>query len=196
METSPPQVILLNGTGSSGKTSIAIRLQELLPEQYLNFSIDSVLYALPPTDLKKMMVGERIDRAGYEYPRLVDGYHACLPALLSTGLKLIVDNAWTDAAEKRAMLTAISGFSSVLIGVRCDLEVAKAREALRGDRAIGLAAREFPLVHQHMQYDIEIDTSMRTPEACADELLARLSTVKLWTGATSTLQELDKGLNA
>ena len=29
----------------------------------------------------------------------------------------------------------------------------------RGDRAIGLAAKEYPLVHKHFNYDITIDTS-------------------------------------
>ena len=52
-----PQIICLNGTSSSGKTAIAKELQALLPKVYLNFSIDSILYSLPPSALARMTHG-------------------------------------------------------------------------------------------------------------------------------------------
>lgn len=159
-----PQVILLNGTGSSGKTSVAKVLQEQLTEQYLNFSIDSVLYALPPSDLAKMMKGEPITRGGYDYAKLVDGYHRCLPSLLDAGCKLIIDNAWIDAVEVDSLMTLLSPYQVCVIGVYCDLAEAKRRELARGDRAIGLAEYEFPLVHQVFNYDFTLDTTQISPE--------------------------------
>jgi chloramphenicol 3-O phosphotransferase len=36
-------IVVLNGTSSSGKTSIARAFQEAAPSLFLNFSIDSVL---------------------------------------------------------------------------------------------------------------------------------------------------------
>jgi len=51
------------------------------------------------------------------------------------------------------------------------LEILKAREAARGDRRIGLAEIQFPMVHQNREYDIEVDTSIKTAEACAAEIL-------------------------
>jgi hypothetical protein len=50
-----PRLILLNGVSSSGRTNIAHLLQERLDILDLNFSIDSVLYPLPPSDLRAMM---------------------------------------------------------------------------------------------------------------------------------------------
>lgn len=60
-----PQVICLNGTSSSGKTTIAHKLQELLPEIYLNFSIDSILYALPGSALFRMTHGQGMSDPNY-----------------------------------------------------------------------------------------------------------------------------------
>lgn len=186
-----PQVILLNGTSSSGKTSVAKVLQELLPQQYLNFSIDSILYALPPSDLQQMKQGKMITRAGYDWPSLVRGYHYCLPALLQAGCRLLIDNAWCDAGEKRELLTELAGYSVAMIGVYCDIDIALAREAARGDRAIGLVAWQTPLVHQEMIYDLTIDTSGIEPQALANKLCNNIHNQSIWRGAIDTLEHLN-----
>ncbi|MEZ8824211.1 chloramphenicol phosphotransferase CPT family protein [Vibrio amylolyticus] len=170
-----PDVIILNGTGSSGKTSIAKQLQEILPYQYLNFSIDSVLYSLPTSDLAAMIKGDPIERRGYDYAQLIDGYHRCIPALLNSGLKLVIDNAWIDHREFQQLTTLIAPHTFCVVGVKCNLEVAKKREKDRGDRAIGLAEYEYPLVHRDMDYDFIIDASDRTPEHLAQDLLSQLT---------------------
>lgn len=165
-----PDVIILNGTGSSGKTSLAKELQELLLTQYLNFSIDSVLYALPPTDLQKMIDGKPIRRTGYDYAQLVTGYHHCVKGLLISGCRLILDNAWTNKDEIDDLNGMLAGYDVIRVKVQCDLVVCQAREIARGDRAIGLAEGEFPLVHQHMDYDTTIDTSLISPKEAANQL--------------------------
>lgn len=170
-----PQVIILNGTGSSGKTSVAKLLQEQLAQQYLNFSIDSVLYALPPSDLANMMKGEPITRGGYDYAKLVDGYHRCLPSLLDAGCKLIIDNAWIDSAEVDSLMTLLSPYQVCVIGVYCDLAEAQRRELARGDRAIGLAEYEYPLVHKVFNYDFTLDTSSISPEQGANLIVQWLA---------------------
>ncbi len=64
-------LITLNGTSSSGKTSITRKLQKPLLQVWLNFSIDSVLYALPQAELGSMISGETITRDEHHYPKLV-----------------------------------------------------------------------------------------------------------------------------
>lgn len=187
-----PQVILLNGTGSSGKTSIAKILQDSLSFQYLNFSIDSILYALPPSDLKKMMKGQEITREGYHFPDLVTAYHQCLPVLINTKCRLLIDNAWVEDAEKLEILEILSPFDVFIVGVQCDLEVAKAREIARGDRAIGLANWQHPLVHKNMHYDFTVDTTNISPEQAAKQILSAIQSNSLSSGATLTLKELAK----
>ncbi len=157
-----PQAILLNGTSSSGKTTIARELQEHLELQYLNFSIDSILYTLPPSDLRAMIKGDRITRRGYKYGRLVQGFHAAIAGLLKTGNYLIIDNAITREEWNIDFENAVDGYHVVRIGVFCDLLISRQREIARGDRAIGTVDVEFPLVHMNKKYDFSVDTSTAT----------------------------------
>ena len=41
------QVILLNGASSAGKTSLALAIQELLPEPWLTLGVDTLIGAMP-----------------------------------------------------------------------------------------------------------------------------------------------------
>ena len=186
-----PQVILLNGTSSSGKSSIARALQELLPQQYLNFNIDSILSALPASDLQQMKQDTTITRAGYDRPTLLRGYHYCLPALLQAGCRLLIDNAWCERDEKRELLTELAGYSVAMIGVQCDIDVAQAREKARVDRAIGLVAWQASLVHQDMSYDLIVDATGIAPQAIAEKLFSHIHHQSIWRGAIDTLEHLN-----
>ncbi|QZA81396.1 chloramphenicol phosphotransferase CPT family protein [Deefgea piscis] len=186
-----PQVIVLNGSSSSGKTAVAKLLQEMLPQQYLNFSIDIVLYSLPASDLRKMQTGAEITRPGYDWPSLVRGYHYCLPALLQAGCHLLIDHAWCERGEKRELLTELAGYSVALVGVYCNSEVAMAREQARQDRAIGLVAWQSARVHQDMQYDLNIDTTGISPQVAAEKLCSDILKHGAWTGAIETLEHLN-----
>lgn len=169
-----PRCILLNGTSSSGKTSLAKALQELFPVVFLNFSIDSILYALPQSDLAAMINGTPIRRVEYRYERLVDGFHAAAAALLASGNRLIVDNAMTRPAWKAAFDEAVAGHRTFKIGVTCDPEEARKRELKRGDRAIGTVDREMPLVHEGMAYDLVVDTTQAPASAIADLIIRQI----------------------
>lgn len=166
-----PQCILLNGVSSSGKTSLAKALQERLPVIFLNFSIDNILYALPPSDLMAMIQGAPILRREYRYDRLVDGFHAAIGGLLASGNRLIVDNALTRADWKVEFDAAVTGYRSFKIGVMCQPEEAKRRERMRGDRAIGTVDYELPLVHENMNYDLVVDTTRSATDDIADEVI-------------------------
>ena len=170
-----PQAIVLNGTSSSGKTAIARCLQDALPEIYLNFSVDAVLYAVPPSDLQTMRQGWQIKRAGYSLSRMIRGYHAAAAALLKTGNRLIIDNATSREAWREDLVQNLTGFSVFWVGVFCELAVVQAREEARGDRAIGTAEREFSTVHRGFSYDLEVDTTSITPDAAADLVVRALA---------------------
>src|SRR6266542_2662389 len=47
----PGKLLLLNGGSSAGKTSLALALQDLLPEPYVLLGIDIFWMALPPRQL-------------------------------------------------------------------------------------------------------------------------------------------------
>lgn len=166
-----PQCILLNGTSSSGKTSLAEALQERLPVLFLNFSIDSILYALPPSDLEAMIRGAPISRGEYQYERLVDGFHAAVAGLLASGNRLIVDNALTRTEWLIGFDAAVANHRTLKIGVTCDPEEARRRERARGDRAIGTVDFEQARVHEGLAYDLIVDTTQKASDSIAGDVV-------------------------
>ncbi len=164
------QVIHINGTSSSGKTAIAKALQEkLLPLIYLNFSIDSVLYALPGSALKRMISGQ--DISDLNYPALAESYYVAAAALVKHGNRVILDDAICDSALANFFIQSVKGFDVLKIGVHCQLDVLKLREKARGDRNIGEAEWQFTRVHGHFPYDFELDSTHMTPAELADKIL-------------------------
>lgn len=176
-----PRCILLNGTSSSGKTSLAKALQERLQVVFLNFSVDSILYTLPPSDLAAMMKGTPIARGEFRYDRLVDGFHAAIAGLLASGNRLIVDNALTRIEWKTGFDTAVTGHRTFRVGVTCELKEAKRREQSRGDRAIGTVDYELPRVHEGMAYDLVVDTTWMAADAIADQVIGKIVKSKVFS---------------
>ena len=163
------KVVFLNGTSSSGKTSIAKHLQELLlPDIYLNFSIDSILYALPPSALKRMTTGQ--DISDLRYDTLVEAYYSCARTLVVSGHHLIMDDAVTGVQSAAMVKRHLEDLHPVMVGVHCDLQVLKARELNRGDRTIGEAEWQFPTIHSHIKYDIEVDTTTTSAIQVAENI--------------------------
>jgi chloramphenicol 3-O phosphotransferase len=167
----PATIILLNGVSSSGKTSIARILQRTLDAPYFQVSIDAFEDMLP----------ERYGEGGafaWEaiFPRMLGGFHRSIAALASAGANLIVDHVMVHregwASTLADCLTVLEPFPVYFVGVRCSLDEAKRREQARGDRYIGTAERQFPLTHRHNLYDIEVDTTDTSPDACAERIRA------------------------
>jgi chloramphenicol 3-O phosphotransferase len=53
-------------------------------------------------------------------------------------------------------------------------EILEERERTRKDRTLGQARAQFDAIHRYCAYDLEIDTSLFTPEQCAAQIIARL----------------------
>lgn len=164
-------IIFLNGTSSSGKTSIARAFQELVPDLFLNFSIDAILDTLPPTLLAKLKTGEVMGR-DVRYADLVRGFYACVASLANAGLDLIVDHAVVAESEAELLRNAIAGHRALLIGLDCPVDVLNERERARGDRRLGMAAAQCARVHQWLDYDLRIDTSRVDAVSAARQIAA------------------------
>jgi chloramphenicol 3-O phosphotransferase len=154
-------VVVLNGTSSSGKTSIARAFQELAPRVFLNFSIDNILYTLPPE------VRERLTRSDPRFMELVRAFCACVRELLALGHDLVIDHAALSRAEAELLTAAVAGHEVLLVGLDCPVEVLAERERIRGDRRPGMAAAQCDRVHRWLEYDLRIDTSRVSTEDAA-----------------------------
>jgi chloramphenicol 3-O phosphotransferase len=166
-------IIVLNGTSSSGKTSIARAFQERAPGLFLNFSIDSILYALPQSALDRIKRGDAID--DLRYPELVRAFYACVAELARLGHDLVIDHAIVTGRDAQLLTAAVEIHEVLFVGIDCPLPILLERERGRGDRRIGLAAAQHERVHQWLRYDLVIDTSQTSPEAAADAIVAAIA---------------------
>jgi chloramphenicol 3-O phosphotransferase len=162
------RVVVLNGPPSCGKTSLARALVDLFPEPWFHRSLDDI-------------------RAGYLdrfwhrddgtlFERTVRGYLAALRAMALDGGNVVAEAVITRdrtalyASTLREVLT-------VVVGVHCPLDVARARERDRTDRLRGpleLGPEAFAAVHAEMDYDLELDTTRGAPEELASLLVPQL----------------------
>jgi chloramphenicol 3-O phosphotransferase len=165
-------VVILNGTSSSGKTAIARAFQELAPGLFLNFSIDSILFALPPSAIERIQRGAPIE--DLRYPELVRAFYACVQTLASLGHDLVIDHAVISQAEAELLRAAVTGHRLLLVAVDCPLPLLVERERARGDRRIGLAAAQYERIHQSLSYDLRIDSAELTAEDAARAIVSAL----------------------
>jgi chloramphenicol 3-O phosphotransferase len=83
------------------------------------------------------------------------------------GLILLTRNRRHDERILRAVVDALAGLPVLLVGLHLPRELAVRREGERGDRGPGGAAVFYDLAHAHAIYDLELDTSVLSPEECA-----------------------------
>jgi chloramphenicol 3-O phosphotransferase len=177
------RIILLNGVGSAGKSSIAKALQAITERPFLHVAMDAFLDMLPrayfghPDGLTFETVLDAEGRpsvvitSGPVMQRLMQGMRGAVAALAEAGNDLIVDEVLLgdEIADYRARLAS---FRLMVVGVHAPLEVLQAREQARGDRTIGLARGQYGRVHEGVAYDLELDTSEASPAECAERIKA------------------------
>jgi chloramphenicol 3-O phosphotransferase len=182
------RIILINGTSSSGKTTLVRALQAILPEPWLEIGIDRFVFALPKAYLDQPLWSEvfryvrpegatdgpfRIE-TGPLGQRLVLGMHATAAAIAAQGLDVIVDHVLLEEGWLADCRARWAAFDVLVVGVRCPLEVVVERERHRQDRTIGQAEAQFHVVHRLGGYDLEVDTSQVSPEQAAAAIAAAL----------------------
>lgn len=173
------QVIVLNGSSSSGKTGIARCLQSILPRPWIRLGVDDLLDALPPA-LMGSDAGITIGPAGEVTPgegfrEIEAAWMTGVAAMARAGANVIIDDVFLGgAASQERMRTHLDGLDVLWVGVRCDAELLAGREMARGDRVPGMAAWQADVVHQGVIYDLEVDTSHTESLDCARAIAARV----------------------
>lgn len=170
-------IILLNGTSSSGKTSLVKALQTRLEEPFLDAGIDRFLWMLPSRYLDRPLWDDVLGLAATAGPiglRLVSGMHYAIAALAHAGNHVIADHVLVEPAWAAECAALLSDLPAYLIGVRCPLAVVEQRERERGNRTLGQARAQFHRVHAHGLYDLEVDTSLHSAAECAAQICAHL----------------------
>ncbi|MBY9065400.1 AAA family ATPase [Hyphomonas sp. WL0036] len=175
------RVIILNGTSSAGKSSLARALQLVARRPLLHVQMDTFLGMQPPRmdNHPDAFVFRPVEGAeppeiaidcGPYGQRVLEGMRRSVAALAGAGLDLVVDDVWLGRNEQQAYTELLTGHDVAYVGVRASLAACEAREHARGDRDIGQTRWQHGRVHQGARYDLEVDTSDSPPETVARQI--------------------------
>jgi chloramphenicol 3-O phosphotransferase len=193
----PGTVVVLNGTPRSGKSSIARALQRSAAGgPWLNLGVDALTDAIP----EEVRPGIGL-RPGGERPDLevsvailFNALYATVEAWSRAGLNVVVDVGHHDDYSRSLDILGtvamdLAELPAYLVGVRCPVEVIMQRRDAGPAGVAGGAAyvtsepdggvpdivlRWERAVHDPGVYDVEVDTSTASAEACAAAIVRRV----------------------
>lgn len=172
------KILIINGTSSSGKTSIVKALQDILEEPYMEAGIDKFIWMLPHRYLDRPLWDDVLGlakQAGEFGHQLVIGMHRTAEVLSKTGINVIIDHVLVEETWWQDCVDRFNKLPAYLIGVRCPLEILEGREKARKNRTLGQARLQYDIVHGKGIYDLEVDTAIFTAEDCARTIKERVN---------------------
>lgn len=167
-------IVFLNGTSSSGKTSIST---ELLNQNEISF------YHLSIDDFFNGLFHDYIDFINTKYAEDVQGpthiiieplitlFYSTIKFMSVMGTNIVVDTVNDTDDRFNTFLGLLMDHPVLLVGVTCSKEELIRREKLRGDREIGLAISQYDKVYCLNEYDLELNTETLSPDECANLIL-------------------------
>lgn len=184
-------VLLLNGSSSSGKTTLAKALQRVIESPLQHIALDQYRDGLPdrirglnsPAGTPGASGLNVVPRAVAEEllthiefgpvgELVLRGMRRGIAALANEGISVVVDDLLFKPDYLTDYANVLVGIPTYLIGVRCPLAVVDQREAERSGRFPGTARSHFSSVHAHgARYDMEVDTSEGDPVCCAQAVV-------------------------
>lgn len=181
-------IIILNGVPRSGKSSIAEVIVDTFPGEWINRGVDWSMREM--TD-DRFFPGIGL-RPGGEKPEiesmvmmLYDALHKIVGDEARRGRNVVMDvgyHTWyAEPFDPYEMgLRHLEGLPVLFVGVKCPTDVImQRRNATTSGYAKGEGVPE-PVqrwqdsVHEGRSYDLEVDTSILTPEECANAIFQKL----------------------
>lgn len=179
MTNNSVQIIYLNGSSSSGKTTLAKALQHTFEEPFLHVGIDKIIGWMPEkindwtggdaplgfswkksTDASGNLVQEL--QTGPYAERIAKTFQEVVLMLAKMGHHLVVDDVSLGKKQVDEWKDLLKDFTVLWVGVNAPLHILEQREKERGNRIVGSARGLFHKVHVEAAYDLEIDTHHAT----------------------------------
>jgi chloramphenicol 3-O phosphotransferase len=157
------QIIFLNGTSSSGKSSIAGQLLLMLDPPHFHLSVDAINSMRAKQKTRELGDAE----LAAVLTRTRAGFHRAVAGMAEAGNDVIADHVLSEPWRLLDCLQVMAGYRVVFVGVRCSPAELERREQERGDRTPGAALAQQAQVHAHGLYDVECDTTTASPYDCA-----------------------------
>lgn len=170
-------IIFLNGTSSSGKSTLIKGLQAAIDEPFLEMGLDKFIWMLPKRYLNQPLWDQvlgQADTAGAFGHQLVYAMHRAIYGAALAGMNILSDHVLVESTWVRDCAQVFCDLNAYLIGMRCDLAILEQRERDRSDRTLGQARKQYEKVHAHGIYDFEVDTGKYRPEETVQQLIGYL----------------------
>ena len=177
----PGRIVVLNGAPRSGKSSIAVAIQDTFEGVWMNLGVDGFKQMTPRRYQPGIGLRPGGERPDLE-PLVATLYRAMYEAIAAhsrLGLNVVVDVGHHDHySVPRAVLLdcarRLRGLPAWLVAVRCPIDVVmERRRATWGAGGAGPGEVPTPVVlwqqavHEPGIYDLEVDTSVLSPDGCA-----------------------------
>jgi chloramphenicol 3-O phosphotransferase len=168
----PRKLIVITGSSGVGKSTLARALQEeLLPDHWLHFSVDTIFYCLPRSVVRR--VDHENDRSMVDAKAICTGAYACAGTLLDLAHKVIFDAVILSEKGAQEMLRAFDGFDPLLVELTCSWEEIEKRTLARGDRTLAEAEHGYRNAGGRLGAHHTFDST----SASAEQIAAQLATI-------------------
>lgn len=199
---SPGQIILLHGAPRYGKSSILNRIQSTFPGPWMNLGFDVFIFRVRPSGYYRSdsrlfplgphrwvddeFGGKRHVLGSHSAP-LIAAMYESIATHSRFGFNVVADVVHPDVSHRQIVKDAVvrlAGLPVLFVGLRCPLDVAVARRNASPDSIRASGGTEDPVpeiarwwdreIHVAKVYDVEVDTSLLSPEECTAAIRRRL----------------------
>ncbi|MCL2500831.1 MAG: chloramphenicol phosphotransferase CPT family protein [Defluviitaleaceae bacterium] len=179
------KIIFLNGTGSTGKSTLAKTLQARLAEPFYHLSVDGI-FSIWPEKYIQLNPAQTVSTALTALNHTIKTYS-------DIGINVIADYVFLEGDGKdytatglgldnmEECVTLLHEHDVLFVHVTCPLDELRRREKERGDRPIGNAETMLSQLVPKDTYDITVDTFNNTKEECTDMIIKLLDKPKKHT---------------
>jgi chloramphenicol 3-O phosphotransferase len=162
-------LIIITGSSGVGKSSLAQALQEeLLPDQWLHVSVDSLFYCLPRSIVLK--VDQHNDRSLVDSKAIARSAHACVRTLLDQGHKVIFDTVIMSTAGAMRLSDAFAELDPILVALTCSWDEVKKRTLARSDRTLAEAEHGYKNAGGHLKVHHTFESTGASAQQIAEQL--------------------------
>lgn len=168
------RIIFLNGVTSAGKTSIVEALQHRR----------DVFFYVVANDLFQEIIGDDYleeNYWGYLSEAIIMMYHTA-KLFSDMGKDVLIDGILVEREEIKPhyyqLLEILKDNPLDIVEVYCPLDICRQRNIMRGDRYEMQSQEQYNLMAQDIRYSIKVDTSIYSPEQCAEIITRELYQLK------------------
>ncbi len=192
-----PDIIVLNGSSSAGKSTLAKAMQDAFAHPYLHLGFDTFVMMAPRrywgnsdspeqtdhspelsqgvTMVARQAAGEpkKIEAVfGPVFRSIIDAIPLTVATLAQAGNSVIFDHVYHDPQMVSRAQECFAGLNVFHLGVYCPLDELERRERARGDRVIGRTRGLYDIVHNlGVSYDLTVDTSQQSTNEIISQVL-------------------------